>query len=219
MARPSQWTGRSACALQEALRLSNDRFAAKLGVHLRTVAAWHERPDRVPNYEMQDVLDTTLEQAPDAVKERFAQLVGAPAGTVPSTAGATEALRVAVAIVVNDNDVLLVCRRGDDGRGISWQFPAGVMKPGAAAETVAIRETLAETNVHCAVVKRIGTRLHPITHVLCDYILCEYLGGDAENVDEVENVSVAWVDRSKLTRFIPADKIFAAVLEALEIAE
>lgn len=217
MARPSQWTGRTACALQEALRLSNDRFADKLGVHLRTVAAWHERPDRVPNYEMQDVLDTTLEQAPDAVKDRFAQLVATHDGSPP--AADTEALRVAIAVVLKESDVLLVCRRGDDGRGISWQFPAGVMKPGAAAETVAIRETLAETSVHCAVVKKIGTRLHPVTHVVCDYMLCEYLAGDAENVDEVENVSVAWVERSKLTRFIPADKIFAAVLEALEIAE
>lgn len=42
---------------------------------------------------------------------------------------------------------------------------------------------------------------------MCDYLLCEYLGGEAENADNVENVSVAWVERSKLTRFIPADRI------------
>jgi DNA-binding transcriptional regulator YiaG len=32
------WTGRTACALQAALRLSNQAFAAKLGVGVRTVA-------------------------------------------------------------------------------------------------------------------------------------------------------------------------------------
>lgn len=215
--RVSQWTARTACALQAALRMSNQRFADKTGIARRTIVAWHEMPDRVPNSELQQILDTTLEQAPEAAKEHFARLVQEDEEVRP--ADGTEALKVAIAVVVKDSEVLLVCRRGDDGRGISWQFPAGVIKPGGSAERVAIRETLAETNVHCSVTRVIGTRLHPVTHVLCDYLLCEYLGGDAENVDEVENVSVAWVDRSKLTRFIPAERIYAAVLEALEIPE
>lgn len=34
-------SGRSACALQSALRLTNESFAEHLGVAVRTVAAWH----------------------------------------------------------------------------------------------------------------------------------------------------------------------------------
>lgn len=211
------WTGRSACALQAALRMTNDAFADKLGIGRRTVAKWHEQPDRVPRPEMQEILDTTLEQAPDAAKARFARLMEGQLGAPAPTADAVEALRVAIAVVVKDSEVLLVQRRGDDGGGIAWQFPAGMVKPGVPPETVAVREALAETNVHCAVVRKIGNRLHPITHVHCDYLLCEYLAGEAENRDVVENVSVTWANRSRLTRFIPADQIFPPILDALEV--
>jgi 8-oxo-dGTP diphosphatase len=51
---------------------------------------------------------------------------------------------------------------------------------------------------------------------LCDYFLCEYLTGTAENRDVVENVSVIWVERDSLMRFIPKDRIFPPILEALE---
>jgi 8-oxo-dGTP diphosphatase len=212
----SPWTGRRACALQTALRLSNDGFASHLGVAPRTVAGWHKKPDLVPRPEMQQALDTALEQASEAARRRFAQIIG-EYSHMPAS-GEAQAFRVAVAVVVNESDVLIVCRRGEDGGGISWQFPAGVVKPGASPETVAVRETLAETRVHCAVIRSLGSRLHPITNVMCDYLLCEYLAGDAENVDIVENVSVTWTDRRELTRFIPADRIYPPVLEALEVA-
>jgi 8-oxo-dGTP pyrophosphatase MutT (NUDIX family) len=200
--------------------MSNDGFASHLGVAPRTVAAWHKKLDLVPKSEMQQALDTALEQATEGAKTRFAHLAGEgdrlPA--VVQDTSAAQAFRVAIAVVVNESDVLIVCRRGDDGGGISWQFPAGVVKPGVSPETVAVRETLGETGVHCTVVRSLGSRLHPITNVMCEYLLCEYLTGDAENVDIVENVSVTWTDRRELTRFIPADRIYPPVLEALEVA-
>lgn len=214
------WTGQRACVLQTALRMSNDGFAEHLGVSSRTVAAWHKKADLTPRPELQQALDTALERADEGAKARFVQLASAgdrPPGGVTAP-GMAQAFRVAIAIVVNGPQVLIVCRRGEDGGGISWQFPAGVVKPGVPAETVAMRETLAETNVHCSVVRSLGSRLHPITNVMCDYLLCEYLAGDAENVDVVENVSVTWADRTDLTRFIPAERIFPPVLEALEVA-
>lgn len=212
----NEWNGRTACALQAALRLSNDAFAQHLDVAVRTVAAWHQKPDLVPRSEMQQLLDTALHRAPDNAKARFAQLVGmVDASTVASSA---QALRIAIAVVVKDSEVLVVCRRGEDGGGISWQFPAGMIKPGVRPDTVAVRETLGETGVHCAVVRRLGSRVHPVTNVLCDYVLCEYLSGDAENRDVVENVSVTWIDKQNLTRFIPANRIFPPVLEALEVS-
>jgi len=232
----SDWTGRTACALQAALRLSNESFAAQLGIGVRTVASWHQKPTLRPQSEMQQILDTKLEQASAAVKARFAAHVAdqPPArgadtdsehddGTaeaerrIGADPSAAAALRVAIAVVVKDSEVLVVCRRGDDGGGISWQFPAGMVKPGISPETVAVRETLSETGVHCSVVRQLGSRIHPITNVICNYLLCEYLAGDAQNLDIIENVSVVWVDRKILPRFIPPDRIFPPVLEALEV--
>jgi hypothetical protein len=55
--------------------------------------------------------------------------------------------------------------------------------------------------------------------VYCDYILCEYLTGEARNIDVAENVTVTWAARNKITRFIPAEHIFPPVLDALEATE
>src|SRR6185312_10474951 len=65
------WTGRTACALQAALRMTNESFAAHLGTAVRTVATWHQKPDRVPSTEMQQALDTTLERAGEGAQARF----------------------------------------------------------------------------------------------------------------------------------------------------
>jgi hypothetical protein len=73
------WTGRDACALQSALRMSNQTFAAHLRIGLRTVADWHEKPDMRPRPAMQQFLDAALAQATAADRERFAALVGQPA--------------------------------------------------------------------------------------------------------------------------------------------
>jgi len=43
------WTGRTACALQAALRLSNEAFAERLGIGVRTVASWHQKPTLRPD--------------------------------------------------------------------------------------------------------------------------------------------------------------------------
>ncbi|MFC0105599.1 transcriptional regulator [Kibdelosporangium aridum] len=74
MSLVSGWTGKTAGALQSALRLSNEAFAQHLGIGVRTVAAWHKKPTLRPQSEMQRILDTALEQAPPAVQARFAEL-------------------------------------------------------------------------------------------------------------------------------------------------
>lgn len=126
----------------------------------------------------------------------------------------TQALRVAIAVVVRGTEVLLVCRRGEDS--LTWQFPAGVIKPSGSPSAVAVQETLAETAVHCSVRKHLGSRVHPVTGVVAEYELCDYLAGDARNVDAVENLDVAWVPIKNVTRFIPADRIYPPILTALE---
>jgi DNA-binding transcriptional regulator YiaG len=69
------WTGRTACALQAALRMTNESFAAHLGTAVRTVATWRQKPDRVPSAEMQQALDTTLERAGEGAQARFTRSI------------------------------------------------------------------------------------------------------------------------------------------------
>jgi 8-oxo-dGTP diphosphatase len=197
--------------------MTNEGFANHLGVAVRTVASWHSEPDLVPRPEMQQLLDSTFERSPETTRVRFSLLVEASTkASGVAVEAAAQALRVAIAIVLRADETLLVCRRGDDAGGITWQFPAGVVKPGGSPERVAVTETLAETGVHCAVRRTLGSRLHPVTKVMCDYLLCDYLAGEAVNNDVVENVEVLWVARTDVTRFIPAERIYPPVLKALE---
>lgn len=177
---------------------------------MRTVASWHANPDVVPRPEIQQALDTIFEKAGEAVHRRFNRLSRPTPGAVEA-----QALRAAIAVVQRGDEVLLVCRRGDTS--LTWQFPAGVVKPGVSAEAVTVQETHGETGVHCAIRQHLGTRLHPVTGVMCDYYLCDYLAGEASNKDLIENVDVAWVSRSALGRFIPVDKIYKPILAALEV--
>lgn len=193
------------------MRATNEAFADRLGVAVRTVAGWHAQPEVVPRAEIQAALDTALERAGEAVRQRFA-ILSRPAPAVAEV----QALRVAIAVVVRGAEVLLVCRRGEDQ--LRWQFPAGVVKPGGSPEAVAVAETLGETGVHVGVRRHLGSRLHPVTGVMADYHLCDYLAGDATNRDTIENLDVAWVPLAALSRFIPADTIYPPILTALEAA-
>lgn len=204
------WDGRTACALQAALRMSNEEFAGRLGVAVRTVAGWHQAPGIAPRPEMQRALDTTLDGASDTVRRRF-QLLARPAGQA-----AAQALRVAIAVVQHRGEVLLVCRQ--DGDDIAWQFPAGIVKPGGSAAKTAVRETLDETGVHCSVRHELGERVHPATGVLARYFLCDWLAGEPTNRDPLENVDTRWVTVRDLPRFIPTDRIYPPISKALEDA-
>ncbi|MFF8868173.1 NUDIX domain-containing protein [Streptomyces sp. NPDC015139] len=210
------WNGHYACALQAALRMTNEAFAERLGIAPRTVAVWHANPDVVLRRETQQLLDTVHEAVSPAVRKRFVLILKSDQAAVGTGGSSVQMLRVAVAVVVREDQVLLVCRRDDGSSGITWQFPAGVIKPGVQPATAAVRETLSETGVRCAVVRDLGTRLHPVTAVQCEYFLCEYLAGEATNSDVAENEDVMWVPKTSVTRFIPTSNIYPPILDALE---
>jgi transcriptional regulator with XRE-family HTH domain len=100
------WTGHTACALQAALRMTNEAFAAHLGTAVRTVATWHQKPDRVPSAEMQQALDTTLEHAGEGTKARFAKnaadTAARPEPTSPALKGSAHAAEDGTANAVED---------------------------------------------------------------------------------------------------------------------
>jgi hypothetical protein len=129
------WTGASACALQAALRLSNKSFAAHLGIGVRTVATWHQKPTLRPRPEMQQLLDTALVQASQAVKDLFAALAGkpsvAPDSAIPAdTTTSDSATAAAEYRLATDQNIGLALNRLDQLGG--WE-------PGTARSQVAAR--------------------------------------------------------------------------------
>ena len=189
--------------------MTNEEFAERLGLSDRTITRWHSSPEMSHRPEVQQILDTAYEQAGEAVHRRFALLLRPAEPRMEA-----QALRVAIAVVLRGDDVLLVCRRGDGD--LRWQFPAGMVKPGVAAEMVAVQETHGETGVHCTVRQHLGERIHPVTGVIAEYHLCDFLAGEATNRDPLENVDVTWVPRAAVTRFIPQEQIYPPILSALE---
>jgi hypothetical protein len=55
--------------------MTNEAFAEHLGVAVRTVAKWRERPEMVPTLHLQDVLDTALDRSSDPAKSRFVAIL------------------------------------------------------------------------------------------------------------------------------------------------
>lgn len=81
------WNGQHASALQKAFRLTNEGFADRLGIAVRTVAKWNAQPHLEQTPDMQQILDTVLSQAPDDIKARFAQILNAGTAAPAATNG------------------------------------------------------------------------------------------------------------------------------------
>jgi hypothetical protein len=70
------WGPIEAVALQKALRLTNEGFAAHLGSAPRTIAKWHAKPHMHLTLEMQEALDVLLQRASAEAQARFFLLRG-----------------------------------------------------------------------------------------------------------------------------------------------
>ncbi|HEV7647415.1 MAG TPA: NUDIX hydrolase [Actinophytocola sp.] len=187
--------------------------------HLQRLIAG-KQPDGSPLSPVRPATARLLEEIFDVTVER---LLTPPDWTpmaveFESSSKGPHPLTVAVAIVAKGSEVLVVCRRAAHENDIMWQFPAGVVKPGIPPKLVAVSETFRETGVHCSVSRNLGQRVHPVTSVVCDYMLCEYISGDATNSDIEENLSVTWVSRNRLDRIIPRIQIYPPILDALRIS-
>jgi transcriptional regulator with XRE-family HTH domain len=90
------WTGERADALRQALRMTIESYAAHLGVAVRTVAYWRERPQVIPRPSMQEILDTALTRAPAAARMQFTLILAErEQNQDPSTSGIVPAPRSA----------------------------------------------------------------------------------------------------------------------------
>jgi hypothetical protein len=124
------WTGRAACALQAALRMSNEAFAEHLDIGVRTVAGWHQNPDLRPRPEKQQLLDVALARASAEDKERFAALTGQPSPTVLAREDDESPVADAERRLITDQNISGALSRLDQLAG--WD-------PGTARRQVAAR--------------------------------------------------------------------------------
>lgn len=127
---------------------------------------------------------------------------------------AGDGLSSVVGIVQRGPHVLIVRRKTRIGN-LSWQFPAGVVKPGANPQDRIEDEVLDETGVTCQFRRMLGARVHPDTKVLCNYVLCAYLDGIAENRDPEENSDVRWIHAREVADYVTSD-IFVPIRGLLQ---
>jgi hypothetical protein len=78
------WTGGAASALQAALRLTNEAYAERLGLAVRTIAKWHSRPETQLSRLSNQLLDIALRSAPADARSRFASTWTAELASVDS---------------------------------------------------------------------------------------------------------------------------------------
>jgi 8-oxo-dGTP diphosphatase len=114
----------------------------------------------------------------------------------------TEKPGISAAIIVNEGRVLMVRRRVKEGE-LSWQFPAGAIEPGEAAEAAAVRETIEETGLVVTADHLIGERIHPKTQRLMSYTACKVVQGEAHVADADELDAVAWVTLDEIPEYVP----------------
>lgn len=131
-----------------------------------------------------------------------------------TTETTTEKPGISAAIIVRDGKVLMVRRRVSEGE-LMWQFPAGQIEDGEAAEDAAVRETVEETGLVVTSIKLLGERVHPKTGRLMSYTACEPVQGDARVADEEELDAVAWVAHSEIKDYVPYG-LFGPVQEYLD---
>jgi 8-oxo-dGTP diphosphatase len=127
----------------------------------------------------------------------------------------TEKPGISAAIIVDQGRVLMVRRAVGEGE-LLWQFPAGAIEPGEAAEEAAVRETLEETGLTVKAVRLIGERVHPKTGRAMSYTACELVDGEAHVADAEELDAVAWVTLDEITQYVPYG-LFEPVQQYLDV--
>jgi 8-oxo-dGTP diphosphatase len=127
----------------------------------------------------------------------------------------TEKPGISAAIIVDQGCVLMVRRAVKEGE-LSWQFPAGAIEAGEAADEAAVRETLEETGLTVKAIRQIGyLESHPKSGREMFYTACEVVDGEAHVADADELDAVAWVTLEEIPQYVPYG-LFGPVQEYLE---
>jgi ADP-ribose pyrophosphatase YjhB (NUDIX family) len=154
----------------------------------------------------------------------FLERLKEDAGTAKPAMGAAKApdsksatvkaadIPVALGFIANGSKVLLVQRRQIEG-DLEWGFPAGFVKPGRNPREEIREEVLSETGLTCRVVAELGERVHPATGVRCIYYRMRVLDGTLTNGDPSENLTVEWVEATRVYDYIDEEDVFQPIRE------
>jgi ADP-ribose pyrophosphatase YjhB (NUDIX family) len=125
---------------------------------------------------------------------------------------------IVVGVVKNGPQILLVHRKPKQGSRLHWQFPSGeIGGDGDDLQMRVVREVADETDVQARVDREIGRRVHPLSGRLCVYFLCQYVSGEAKNLDPNENIYVRWIDVRDVEAYLNG-KIFSKAKTALGLS-
>jgi 8-oxo-dGTP diphosphatase len=124
-------------------------------------------------------------------------------------------LQVVVAIVRDKEGRYLLVNRKDLKGEPSWIFPGGKRESGETLAGAASREVLEETGVECAVIRKIGQRVHPMTGRAITYLLCEYRSGEARVTEPDVIAAVRWMWPVEIVAHVKTG-IFRPVLDILK---
>lgn len=122
-------------------------------------------------------------------------------------------LRIALGLVHQGKNILMVRRRHKEGK-LSWQFPAGIVKPLQEPEQRILEEVLKETGISIKIVSKFGERISPDSRAHMIYFEGEYLAGELRNGEPDENAEVAWVPADKVETYVTSN-LWDGVLDKL----
>ncbi len=124
--------------------------------------------------------------------------------------------RVGIGIVLDKRNLNVLLVKRAPGEDLAWMFPSAKILPFEDEKYAIFSEVAEETGVSAIVHEKIGARLHPVTGKDCLYYFCTAVeaSSTATNLDDNENLSVAWVPIQVALDLIGGD-IFEEVRAAL----
>lgn len=121
---------------------------------------------------------------------------------------------IGVAVIWNDQQILIDRRRQEGLLGGLWEFPGGKMEPGESVEDCIRREIREEIGIEIAVGDRLITIDHTYTHfrVTLNVHHCRYVSGEPQAIECDE---VRWVTLDEIEQY-PFPKANVQIIEALK---
>lgn len=134
----ASWTGREAHILRRALRMSHESFAEHLGIAVRTVAYWSQKPDTVPQPVAQEALDTVLAQASESTRAQFLLLLSADKASTPTSGTNYRVGETNKAVLASHQEWLTVRRNLGNHRAELTRLVAQLYPPSARLGSTSI---------------------------------------------------------------------------------
>ncbi|MFD0276107.1 NUDIX domain-containing protein [Kitasatospora sp. NPDC127111] len=115
-------------------------------------------------------------------------------------------LSAAAAVVLDDQDRVLLAQRADDGR---WALPGGILEPGEEPADGVVRECFEETGVEVVPEVLASVSVTPdvtypngdVTQYLVLVFRCRAVGGEAR-INDDESLAVGWFGMDELPPMI-----------------